>query len=169
MNARSRQMLNKVPEVTIYFWIVKIMATTVGETAADFLIFNFRLGLTKTSIVMGIFLVGALLLQLWKRRYVPWIYWVAVVFLSIFGTLITDNLSDNFGVALTTTTAAFSIALIATFARWFTSEKTLSIHSIFTIGGSFSTGRQSCSPSRSAQRRAISSRKKWGSVTASRH
>ena len=125
-------MLNKVPEVTLYFWIIKIMATTVGETAADFLIFNFHLGLTLTSIIMGVLLVGALLLQLWKRRYVPPIYWVAVVFLSIFGTLITDNLSDNFGVALTTTTAIFSVALAATFAGWYASEKTLSIHSIFT-------------------------------------
>jgi uncharacterized membrane-anchored protein len=132
MDTSTRQMLNKVPEVTLYFWIIKIMATTVGETAADFLIFNFRLGLTNTSIFMGVLLVGALLLQLWKRRYVPPIYWGAVVFLSIFGTLITDNLSDNFGVALTTTTAAFSGALIATFAGWYASEKTLSIHSIFT-------------------------------------
>jgi uncharacterized membrane-anchored protein len=132
MDATSKQMLNKVPEVTLYFWIIKIMATTVGETAADFLIFNFRLGLTRTSIIMGVLLIAALLLQLWKRRYVPWVYWVAVVFLSIFGTLITDNLSDNFGVALTTTTATFSIALIATFAGWYAREKTLSIHSIFT-------------------------------------
>jgi uncharacterized membrane-anchored protein len=133
MNEQSvSAMLSKVPAVTLGFWVIKILATTVGETAADFLIFNFRLGLTNTSIIMGALLIGALLLQLWKRRYVPSIYWVAVVFLSIFGTLITDNLSDNFGVALTTTTAAFSIALIATFLGWFASEKTLSIHSIFT-------------------------------------
>lgn len=132
MDSTTKQMLNKVPEVTLYFWIIKIMATTVGETAADFLIFNFHLGLTKTSVIMGVLLIGALLVQLWKRGYVPAIYWVTVVFLSIFGTLITDNLSDNFGVALTTTTAAFSIALIATFAGWYASEKTLSIHSIFT-------------------------------------
>lgn len=132
MDSTTKQMLNKVPEVTLYFWIIKIMATTVGETAADFLIFNFHLGLTKTSVIMGVLLIGALLVQLWKRGYVPAIYWVSVVFLSIFGTLITDNLSDNFGIALTTTTATFSIALIATFAGWYASEKTLSIHSIFT-------------------------------------
>lgn len=132
MDASTKPLLNKVPEVTLYFWIIKIMATTVGETAADFLNFNLHLGLTKTSLLMGVLLIGALILQLWKRRYVPSIYWISVVFLSIFGTLITDNLSDNFGVALTTTTAAFSIALIATFAGWYASEKTLSIHSIFT-------------------------------------
>lgn len=128
----TRQMLNKVPEVTLYFWVIKIMATTVGETAADFLNFNLHLGLTNTSILMGVLLVAALAIQLWSRRYIPAVYWIAVVFLSVFGTLITDNLSDNFGVALTATTTIFSIALIATFAGWFASEKTLSIHSIFT-------------------------------------
>ncbi len=127
-----RQMLNKVPEVTLYFWVIKIMATTVGETAADFLNFNLHMGLTNTSILMGVLLVVALAVQLCSKRYIPAVYWIAVVFLSVFGTLITDNLSDNFGVALTTTTTIFSIALIATFAGWYASEKTLSIHSIFT-------------------------------------
>jgi len=128
----TRQMLNKVPEVTLYFWVIKIMATTVGETAADFLNFNLRMGLTNTSIVMGALLVAALAVQMWSRRYIPAIYWIAVVLLSVFGTLITDNLSDNFGIALTATTAIFSVALIATFAGWYASEKTLSIHSIFS-------------------------------------
>ncbi len=128
----TRQMLNKVPAVTLYFWVIKIMATTVGETAADFLNFNLHMGLTKTSIIMGVLLVAALAAQFWSRRYIPAIYWIAVVFLSVFGTLITDNLSDNFGVALTVTTAIFSVALIATFASWYASEKTLSIHSIST-------------------------------------
>ena len=128
----TRQMLNKVPEVTLYFWVIKIMATTVGETVADFLNFNLHMGLTNTSILMGVLLVAALALQIASRRYIPAIYWIAVVFLSVFGTLITDNLSDNFGVPLTVTTTIFSIALIATFAGWYASEKTLSIHSIFT-------------------------------------
>lgn len=128
----SCQMFSKVPEVTLFFWVIKILATTVGETAADFLIFNLHIGLTNTSILMGVLLAGALVVQFMKRRYVPWIYWLAVVSLSIFGTLITDNLTDNFGVALPTSTAFFSVALIATFAGWYVSEKTLSIHSIFT-------------------------------------
>ena len=128
----ARHVLNKVPEVTLYFWVIKIMATTVGETAADFLNFDLHMGLTNTSILMGVLLVGALAIQIDLRKYVPAVYWIAVVFLSVFGTLITDNLSDNFGVALTVTTAIFSIALIATFASWYVSEKTLSIHSIFT-------------------------------------
>ncbi len=128
----AKQMLNKVPEVTLYFWVIKIMATTVGETAADYLIFNLHMGLTTTSLIMGVLLLAALALQILLRRYIPVVYWIAVVLLSIFGTLITDNLSDNFGVALTTSTALFSVALIATFAGWYASEKTLSIHSIVT-------------------------------------
>ena len=127
-----RQMLNKVPEVTIFFWIIKIMATTVGETAADFINFNLHLGLTNTSLIMGGLLAVALVVQTGLRRYVPAVYWIAVVLLSVFGTLITDNLSDNFGVALTTSTAVFSLALIATFAGWYASERTLSIHTIVT-------------------------------------
>jgi len=132
MNSTAKPMLNKVPEVTLYFWIIKIMATTVGETAADYLIFNLKFGLTNTSLIMGGLLLAVLGLQVLSRRYIPWIYWLVVVLLSIFGTLITDNLSDNFGVALSTTTMIFSILLVATFAGWYSSERTLSIHSIFT-------------------------------------
>ena len=128
----AQTMLNKVPEVTLFFWIIKIMATTVGETAADFLNVNLNLGLTGTSLVMGGLLVAALLAQVRARKYIPSLYWVVVVLLSIFGTLVTDNLVDNFGVSLQTTTAIFSAALLATFIAWYASEKTLSIHSIFT-------------------------------------
>lgn len=132
LTAKSGGMLNKVPEVTIFFWIIKIMATTVGETAADFLNVNLNLGLTKTSMVMGSLLLVALFLQIRAGRYIPWTYWVAVVLLSVFGTLITDNLVDNFAVTLQTTTMVFSGVLLATFIAWYLSEKTLSIHSIYT-------------------------------------
>ncbi len=128
----AKRMLSKVPEVTIYFWIIKVLCTTVGETAADFLNINLGLGLTITTIVMGVFLAGALFVQFRLRRYVPGIYWLAVVLISIVGTLITDNLVDNFGVPLTTTTIVFGVALAATFAVWYASERTLSIHSIYT-------------------------------------
>ncbi|TZF89630.1 hypothetical protein [Cognatilysobacter lacus] len=126
------QMLNKVPAVTLFFWIIKVMATTVGETGADFLIFNLRLGLTYTSLLAGAVLIAALVLQLRTRRYVPWIYWVTVVLISVVGTLITDNLTDNFGVRLEVSTAVFAIALAAVFALWYSKEHTLSIHSIDT-------------------------------------
>jgi uncharacterized membrane-anchored protein len=125
-------MLNKVPEVTLYFWIIKVLATTVGETAADFLNVNLKLGLTNTTYVMGVVLVVVLAVQFRARRYVPGIYWLAVVLISIFGTLITDNLVDNLGVALETTSIAFAIALAITFAVWYASERTLSIHTIYT-------------------------------------
>lgn len=128
----GRQTLIKVPEVTIFFWIIKIMATTVGETAADFLNFNLNLGLTLTTFLMSGVLIIALFFQFRSRKYVPGIYWFAVVLISIIGTLITDNLVDNYGVALETTTIIFTLALLATFAAWYVSEKTLSIHSIYT-------------------------------------
>lgn len=128
----ARTMLNKVPEVTLYFWIIKILATTVGETAADFLIFNLHLGLTNTMAIMGAFLAAMLVAQFRTRRCIEWVYWSAVVFISIVGTLVTDNLVDNLGVSLRTTVWAFGGALAATFAAWHASERTLSIHAVTT-------------------------------------
>lgn len=123
---------NRVPRVTFDFWLIKLMAVTMGETAADFLGVNLGWGLTKTSLVMAAILAVALVLQFAQKKYVPWAYWLSVVLLSIVGTLVTDNLVDNFGVTLETTTIVFSIALALTFFLWHHSEKTLSIHSIFT-------------------------------------
>jgi uncharacterized membrane-anchored protein len=125
-------MLNKVPEVTLFFWVIKILCTTVGETAADFLNENLHLGLTGTTCVMSGLLIVALFFQMRVRKYVPGIYWLAVVLISVVGTLITDNLTDKLGVSLVTTTIVFGIALTATFALWYAKEKTLSIHSIVT-------------------------------------
>lgn len=128
----GRTMLNKVPQITLFFWVIKILATTVGETAADFLATNLKLGLTKTTFVMGALLSVVLFFQFKTRSYSPALYWLAVVLMSIFGTLITDNMVDNFGISLWTSTAVFSVALAATFGAWYASEKTLSIHSITT-------------------------------------
>jgi uncharacterized membrane-anchored protein len=127
-----RRMLNKVPEITIFFWIIKILCTTVGETAADFLNTALNLGLNGTSLVMGALLIVVLFFQFSAKKYIPSIYWLAVVSISIVGTLITDNLTDNFGISLAVTTVVFAIALAVTFAIWYMSEKTLSIHSIVT-------------------------------------
>ncbi len=127
-----RTLLTKVPQVTVFFWVIKVLATTVGETAADFLNATLGFGLTGTSIVMGVLLAAALVVQFRTRRYVPAVYWVAVVLISVVGTLITDNLTDNFGVPLPVTTAVFAVALALTFAAWYRSEQTLSIHSIIT-------------------------------------
>ena len=125
-------MLNKVPEVTVFFWIIKILATTVGETAADFLGVNLNFGLTVTTLLMSVLLVVALVFQFRNRDYKPGIYWLSVVLISVVGTLITDNLVDNFGVALRTTTIIFAVALTATFSAWYASERTLSIHTVTT-------------------------------------
>jgi len=133
-DSTSRDLMIKVPAViTLWFWIIKILATTVGETGADFLIFNWNLGLGSTSLLMSILLVLFLAIQVRARTYIPWLYWMAVVFVSIVGTLITDNLTDNLGVPLEVTTITFAIALIITFALWYISEKSLSIHSIYTV------------------------------------
>jgi len=128
----GRQMLNKVPEVTLFFWVIKIMCTTVGETAADYLNVNLGFGLTNTTYVTGALLAVLLLAQFRVRRYVPALYWSVVVVISVFGTLITDNLTDRYGVPLTTSTAVFAVVLAVVFAIWFAIERTLSIHSIVT-------------------------------------
>lgn len=125
--------LNRVPNVTVAFWLIKLLAVTMGETAADYLAVNLGFGLTATSLLMAGVLGVALMLQFRQKRYVPWAYWLAVVLISIVGTLVTDNLVDNFGVPLITTTVAFTLALGATFAGWYASERTLSIHAVVTF------------------------------------
>jgi len=131
-HATLRALISKVPEVTAFFWIIKVLATTVGETAADYLNDTLNLGLTVTTLIMGALLIMALVAQFRSRRYVPGIYWVAIVLISVVGTLITDNMTDNFGISLWTSSAIFAVALAATFFAWWRREGTLSIHSIFT-------------------------------------
>lgn len=126
----AQDVFNKVPAVTIVFWILKILATTVGETAADVLSTTLNLGLVITSYIMGAALIIALIVQIRAKRYVPTMYWIAVVFISVVGTLISDNLVDNLGISLMTTTTIFSVALIAVFVWWYLSEHTLSVHAI---------------------------------------
>lgn len=129
----TREILNKVPEVTVYFWIIKVLCTTVGETAADYLNVNLSLGLTGTSVVTGGLLAVALAFQFRSNRYRPGIYWVTVALVSVFGTLVTDNLTDKLGIALETSTIVFAVLLSLTFLVWYANEKTLGIHSIFTV------------------------------------
>jgi uncharacterized membrane-anchored protein len=131
-NKRIGDMLNKVPEVTLIFWIIKIMSTTVGETGADYLAVHVGLGTTVTGLIMAGLLAVALVVQLSMNRYVPWIYWLTVVLVSIVGTQITDFLSDRLEVSLYISAAAFAAVLAATFAAWYAVERTLSIHTIVT-------------------------------------
>jgi uncharacterized membrane-anchored protein len=127
-----RVMLSKVPEITLYFWIIKVLCTTVGETFADYI--NTKLGdnLNTTTVVMGSILIVSLIAQFKTPEYVPAVYWVTVVLLSVVGTLITDNMVEHFNVSLTTSTIVFTILMLGSFGIWQASEKTLSIHSIHT-------------------------------------
>lgn len=124
--------LNKVPEVTLAFWVIKILSTTVGETGADFLAVNAGLGQGLTSAIMAALLAAALVVQLRTRRYTPWNYWLSVVLISVVGTQITDLLTDVLGVSLYVSTPVFAVALAAIFAVWYGFERTLSIHDIVT-------------------------------------
>ncbi|MBN8981188.1 MAG: hypothetical protein J0I29_07925 [Rhizobiales bacterium] len=124
--------LNKVPEVTAIFWLIKVLSTTVGETGADYLAVHVGLGTALTGGIMAALLVLALILQVRMQKYVPWIYWVTVVLVSVVGTQITDALTDGLGISLYVSTAAFAVALGLTFLVWYSFERTLSIHTIIT-------------------------------------
>ncbi len=130
--AAVQTLLNKVPAVTLAFWIIKILATTVGETGADYLRVHVGLGPGVTGAVMAALLLASLIAQVHARRCVPGIYWLTVVLVSVLGTQITDALTDEMGISLYISTAAFATALCAIFAWWYRSERTLSIQAIFT-------------------------------------
>ncbi|CAM4063809.1 hypothetical protein [Roseateles saccharophilus] len=123
---------NKVPAIALSFWVIKVLSTTVGETGADFLAVQVGWGQGPTSLAMAAMLVAALIVQLRAKTYVPWIYWLSVVLVSVVGTQITDLLTDGLGISLYASSVAFAIALAAIFARWHGVEKTLSIQTIVT-------------------------------------
>jgi uncharacterized membrane-anchored protein len=125
-------MLNKVPEVTVYFWIIKILCTTVGESFADYINETLGFGLTNTTLVFTAALVVVLVAQFRLNRYLPSVYWLAVVLISVVGTLLTDNLTDGQGVPLWMSSTASAVLLAVVFGVWYARERTLSIHSIVT-------------------------------------
>jgi uncharacterized membrane-anchored protein len=129
---RTIAWLNKVPEITLAFWIIKILSTTVGETGADFLAVNAGWGQGPTRAVMASLLAVALVAQLRTRRYTPWAYWLTVVLVSVVGTQLTDLLTDGLGVSLYLSTAVFALTLAVIFAVWYGVERTLSVHEIVT-------------------------------------
>src|SRR3954451_13317616 len=128
----ARRMLNKVPEVTVFFWIIKILCTTVGESFADYINETLGVGLTNTTLIFSVALVAILVWQFRLRRYVPGVYWTVVVLVSVVGTLLTDNLTDGQGVPLWISTTVFAVLLAVVFGVWYARERTLSIHSIVT-------------------------------------
>lgn len=121
---------SKVPEVTVYFWVIKVLTTGMGETASDFL--AQKLGPVPAVGLGGVALAASLTLQLTARRYVAWIYWTAIVMVSVFGTMAADVLHVGLGVPYTVSTSFFMLALAVVFGLWYASERTLSIHSIHT-------------------------------------
>lgn len=125
-------MLNKVPEITVWFWLIKILCTTVGESFADYVNETLGVGLRNTTLLFGVVLVLILAVQFRLRRYVPGVYWLTVVLVSIVGTLVTDNLTDGRGVPLAVSTIVFAVLLAVVFGVWYAREGTLSIHTIVT-------------------------------------
>jgi uncharacterized membrane-anchored protein len=128
----DNRLIVKVPQVTAFFWIIKVLCTTVGETFADYLNNTLGFGLNGTTIFTVIALAIALFFQFRSRTYTPILYWIVVVLISIAGTLFTDNLTDNLNISLITSSFVWALLLAATFAAWYASEKSLSIHSIYT-------------------------------------
>ncbi|MER6261239.1 hypothetical protein ABT203_16905 [Streptomyces sp900105245] len=132
--ARSgRLMLNKVPEVTLWFWVIKVLCTTVGESFADWINMKLGVGLVNTAWIFTAVFVGVLAVQLRLKRYVPFPYWLTVVVVSVTGTLYTDILTDQLNVPLWISSAVFSVLLAAVFGVWWARERTLSIHSVTTL------------------------------------
>jgi uncharacterized membrane-anchored protein len=131
--SQARVLLNKVPEVTIWFWVIKILCTTVGESFADWINMQLGVGLERTAVLFTVILAVVLAVQMRLRQYTPFAYWLTVVVLSVTGTLYTDILTDDLQVRLWISTAAFAAALAVVFGIWYARERTLSIHSIATL------------------------------------
>lgn len=128
----KRVMLSKVPEITVWFWVIKILCTTVGESFADWINMTLDVGLVPTAVIFTVVLAAVLAWQLSLKRYVPFAYWLTVVVLSVTGTLYTDILTDQAGVPLALSTTVFTVILALVFGIWYAKERTLSIHSIVT-------------------------------------
>lgn len=126
-------MLNKVPEVTVWFWVIKVLCTTVGESFADWINMKLGVGLVNTAWIFTAVFVVVLAVQLRLKRYVPFPYWLTVVVVSVTGTLYTDILTDQLNVPLWISSAVFSVLLAVVFGVWWARERTLSIHSVTTL------------------------------------
>ncbi len=128
---RAWYLARKVPEVTIFFWIIKLMTTGMGETTSDFLVYQINPYIAVTIGAVG--LVVALVLQLAVRRYIAWVYWLAVVMVAIFGTMVADVIHIVLLVPYQDSAIFFAAVLLVIFVAWYATEKTLSIHSIVTF------------------------------------
>jgi uncharacterized membrane-anchored protein len=126
---RALRAMRKVPEITAIFWIIKLLSTAMGESTTDYLVFQIN---PYIAVVLGcIGLAVALILQLLVRRYIAWVYWLAVVMVAVFGTMVADVAHIVLGIPYLVSTAFFATALAIIFVIWYVSEKTLSIHTIY--------------------------------------
>lgn len=128
------ELKTKVPQATLLFWVLKMMSTTVGETGADFINFGLGLGLTGTSAISALLFLVVLFIQLRAPRYIPWLYWLTVLLVSITGTLLTDYLTDQLQVPLLYSVAMFGSGLVMVLMFWHRTEGTLAFSSINTQG-----------------------------------
>lgn len=127
---QGMRLLTKVPAVTVYFWIVKLLTTAMGESTSDYLVYHMN---PYVAVILGfIGFTGALILQFAVRKYVAWVYWLLVVMVAIFGTMVADVTHVVLGVPYYVSTIAFAIMLGVVFTTWYKVEKTLSIHTVHT-------------------------------------
>lgn len=126
----TRKMLRKVPEITIFFWIIKLLTTAMGESTSDFLVHYID---PVLAVIIGFLaFILALLLQFYMRKYVAWIYWLAATMVAIFGTMAADVVHIVLGVSYLFSSISFALVLGIIFFIWYRVEHTLSIHSIST-------------------------------------
>ena len=133
--ARVRPVGSKVPEVSVYFWTIKLLTTAMGESISDYAVNHVNPCLAVVAGAIG--LLAALGLQFSIRQYVPWVYWLAVVMVAIFGTMAADAAHIELGIPYLVSAAIFSVALAVIFSIWYASEHTLSFHSITTTRREF--------------------------------
>ena len=126
----DKTLINRVAGLTIFFWIVKILSTTVGETVADFISVDMNVGLMLTTLLMGLITVIGIFWNFKIKKYFAPAYWFLIVMMSIEGTLITDVLVDDYDISLITLDIVFTIMMIVVFSLWYKKEGTLSIHKI---------------------------------------
>jgi uncharacterized membrane-anchored protein len=127
---RFRMLRNKVPEVTALFWIAKLLTTAMGETTSDFLVHQIDPPIAVAGAAIA--LAGALVLQFTRKQYVPWVYWLAVLMVAVFGTMVADVIHVQFGVPYLVSSLGFVVVLAAVFALWYATQRTVSIHAIDT-------------------------------------
>jgi uncharacterized membrane-anchored protein len=126
----DQRLAKKVPELTIYFWVVKVLTTGMGETTSDFFVHSYNPYLV---VALGAAALAiAVVWQLYVRRYQPWIYWLAVSMVAVFGTMAAGILHVYLGVAYIYSATIYAVSLTVIFVLWYLSEKTLSVHSIYT-------------------------------------